>query len=132
MGAGAGMGMACEPEWFPPDPTDDRSRLVGDGETPVGAVPTPRRWWCPDRPWASRRRGSRLRGSRCGSPPGAWHRRRSGRDGESGGTHGDRPVQGAAGRREKPAQRPSVKDALLFGGSLKMNMAFMNCSFSAA
>lgn len=82
MGAGAGMGMACEPEWFPPDPTDDRSRLVGDGE--------------------------------------------------SGGTHGDRPVQGAVGRREEPAQRHSVKDVLLFGGNPKMNMAFMNCSFCAA
>jgi hypothetical protein len=82
VGAGAGMGMACEPEWFPPHPNDDRSHLVGDGE--------------------------------------------------SGGTHGDRPVQGAAGHLEEPAQRPSVKDALLFGGSLKMNMAFMNCSFSAA
>lgn len=82
MGAGAGMGMACEPEWFPPDPTDDRSRLVGDGE--------------------------------------------------SGGTHGDRPVQGAVGRREEPAQRHSLKDVLLFGGNPKMNMAFMNCSFCAA
>jgi hypothetical protein len=82
VGAGAGRGMACEPEWFPPDPTDDRSHLVGDGE--------------------------------------------------SGGTHGDRPVQGAVGRREEPAQRHSVKDALLFGGNPKMNMAFMNCSFCAA